>query len=286
MALLLLILVAALAVAAPAGAQGKTGKGRALQPAGRQTALGNFPTGGALSPDGRFYWAVDSGDGRNDVKVVDVTSGDVVQSLPLPGGYGGAAFAPDGRTAYVSGEPNGGTIEPEGPTKGDSGNVIHVYAVDPGSGRATEKDPIAVPDAGKGSGERTGGMTSWPERLAVSPDGRFLLAALNQADQAAIVELRSGQVHTVDVGAYPYGAAIAGDSKTGYVTNEYDGTVSVVDLSSARVTKTITGLGGALGDRNSHPEGIVVDPTRPLAYVAVANRDLVAVLDTRTAKVQ
>src|SRR4029079_16906846 len=94
-------------------------------PAGRQTALGNFPTGGALSPDGRFYWAVDSGDGRNDVKVMDVASGAVVQTLPLPGGYGGAAFAPDGHTAYVSGEPNGATIAPAGPTKGDDGNVIH-----------------------------------------------------------------------------------------------------------------------------------------------------------------
>src|SRR3954449_8490083 len=117
---------------------GITGNGRALHPAGRLTTLGNFPTGGALSPDGRFFWAVDSGDGRNDVKVVDVVSGDVVQSLPLPGGYGGAAFAPDGHTAYVSGEPNGGTIAPEGPTKGDDGNVIHVVGTDPANGQANE----------------------------------------------------------------------------------------------------------------------------------------------------
>src|SRR3954447_3833890 len=283
---LLLLALLALVLAPAALAQTTTGNGPTVQAAGRETALGNFPTGGALSPDGRFYWAVDSGDGRNDVKVVEVGSGRVVQTLPLPGGYGGAAFAPDGRTAYVSGEPNGGTIKPEGPTQGDDGNVIHVFGVDPATGRATEREPIAVPDSRKGNGERTGGSTAWPERLAVSRDGRYLLAALNQSDQAAIVDLHSGDARAVDVGAYPYGAAIAPDSATGYVTNEYDGTVSVLDLASGRVTQTIHGLGGPLGDRNSHPEGIALDPGRPRAYVAVANRDLVAVLDTDAGKVE
>src|SRR4051794_4744821 len=283
---LIVLLLLALVLAPAALAETTTGNGRTLQPAGRQTALGNFPTGGALSPDGRFYWAVDSGDGRNDVKVVDVASGRAVQTLPLPGGYGGAAFAPDCRTAYVSGEPNGGTIKPEGPTKGDDGNVIHVFGVDPATGRATEREPIAVPDSRKGNGERTGGSTAWPQPPPGSRDGRYPPAALNQSDQAAIVDLRSGDARAVDVGAYPYGAAIAPDSATGYVTNEYDGTVSVLDLASGRVTQTIHGLGGPLGDRNSHPEGITLDPDRPRAYVAVANRDLVAVLDTRSGKVE
>src|SRR3954447_8689619 len=109
----LMLVLGALIGASCAHAAVLTSNGRALQPAGRVTTLGNFPTGGALSPDGRFYWAVDSGDGRNDVKVVDVASGAVTQTLPLPGGYGGVAFAPGGHTAYVSGEPNGGTIAPE-----------------------------------------------------------------------------------------------------------------------------------------------------------------------------
>ena len=68
-----------------------TGNGRALTPAGRLTVLGDFPSGGALSPDGRFYWAIDSGLGHNDAKIVDVASGSVVQSLPLPGTYGAVA---------------------------------------------------------------------------------------------------------------------------------------------------------------------------------------------------
>src|SRR5579884_4099371 len=92
-----------------------TANGRFLRPAGRLTQVGDFPTGGALTPDGRFYWAVDSGHGKDDVQVVDVASGHVVQVLPLPGAYGGIAIAPDGRHAYVSGEPRGDQT-PSGPT--------------------------------------------------------------------------------------------------------------------------------------------------------------------------
>ena len=60
-----------------------------------------------LTPDGRYFWAVDSGHGRDDVQIVSVRSGAVVQTLRLPGAYGAVAFAHDGKTAYVSGEPKG-----------------------------------------------------------------------------------------------------------------------------------------------------------------------------------
>src|ERR1700758_4479216 len=74
--------------------------GRTVTPWGRMTTVGNLPTGGALTPDGRFYWSVSAGDGRNDVRIVNVSSGDVVQILPMPGTYGQMAFSPDGTVAY------------------------------------------------------------------------------------------------------------------------------------------------------------------------------------------
>src|SRR6266496_315817 len=73
---------------------GVLNSGRALTPAGRQVALGNFPTGGAVTPDGRFYWTVSAGRGRNDVRIVDVAAGKVIQQLPLPGASGGIVIDP------------------------------------------------------------------------------------------------------------------------------------------------------------------------------------------------
>ena len=40
-----------------------------------------------------------------------------------------------------------------------------------------------------------------------------------------------------------------------------------------------------VGPHLSHPEGIAIDPKRPLAYVAVTHQDLIAVIDTSTLEV-
>src|SRR5256885_9013491 len=108
-----MLLAVARAVAQSPGSSGRIGpntsttaNGRELRPAGRMTAVGDFPSGGAITPDGRFYWAVDSGHGRDDVQIVDVADGGIVQGLPLPGAYGGIAFSPGRRTPYAAGEAN------------------------------------------------------------------------------------------------------------------------------------------------------------------------------------
>ena len=66
--------------------------GRRLEPYGRLARLGQFPTAGRLTPDGRFLWTVSTGRGRNDARIVSVRSGKVVQVLPLPGASGGIAM--------------------------------------------------------------------------------------------------------------------------------------------------------------------------------------------------
>src|SRR5581483_2787876 len=120
---------------------------RHLDPYGRLTKVGNFPGGSALTPDGRFYWTVSAGYGVNDVEIVDVGTGEVVQRIPLPGASGGVAIDGTEHKVYVSGESNPGVPEfkaPEG-TPGAGGDVIHVFSYSPDSGRATEDGTIPVP---------------------------------------------------------------------------------------------------------------------------------------------
>ena len=125
----------------------------------------------------------------------------------------------------------------------------------------------------------SGAGTAQPEGIAVSPNGRYLVVALNAADQAVVVDLHTGTQHLVSAGSYPNGV-VFDRGGSAYVSNEYSGTVSVIDPTSAKVTATIGGLGGSLGDLGSHPEGMVADPKRGDIYVAVTNRDLVAVIST------
>src|SRR3954447_21454534 len=48
--------------------------GRKLRPVGKPTTVGNHPGGGELTTNGRFYWTVSAGRGRNDVRIVQVDS--------------------------------------------------------------------------------------------------------------------------------------------------------------------------------------------------------------------
>jgi YVTN family beta-propeller protein len=85
----------------------------------------------------------------------------------------------------------------------------------------------------------------------------------------------------VSVGHYPYGAAITGNGRYGLVTGETEGTVSVINLATASVTKTIQ-----VGPHLSHPEGMAVDPKAPLAFVANASQDVIAAINTDSMTVQ
>ena len=292
--------------------------GRRLAPAGKLTRVGNHPGGGALTPSGRFYWTLSAGRGRNDVRIVRVAPrrrcrkpardasarrkrgyrrcltrtrrsvGRVVQVLPMPGLSGGIAMARDGRTAYVSGvaeSPHEDQQTPAG-TPGKEGDVIHVLRYSPRTGRASRAGTIAVPPPGDAPLPQSFPPTettrrSWPRDLAVSRDEKTLLAALNLADYAAVIDTATGQARYVKVGSYPYGAAISRDGKYGLVSNESDGTVSVIDLASATKVKDIQ-----VGPHLSHPEAIATDPKLDRAYVAVTEQDLIAVIDLRKLTVE
>src|SRR5436190_9580053 len=228
--------------------------GRKLDPPGTLTKLGNHPTGGALTPDGRFAWTLSAGRGRNDVRIVNVATGAVVQVIPMPGVDGGIAMAQDGRTAYVSGTPESDHKDQQSPTgtPGKQGDVIHVFRYDATTGQATRDGVIGVPPPQGAPVPQAlappGGFPvgapipqnfpptntqpiSWPRDIALSRDGSRMLVALNLADRAAVVDTRSRKVDYVKVGSYPYGAAVTPDGKRGFVSNEADGTVSVIDMN-------------------------------------------------------
>lgn len=264
---------------------GLSPSGRQLDPVGRMTPLGAFPTGGAIAPDGEHYWAVDAGRGDNAVRIINLDSGEIVQTLPIPGGYVGVAFAPDGRRAYVSGQPAEGDLPDD--ARGLEGDVIHVYEV-AGDGTATEIESIELPDARNGAAAfdelpPASNVNAWPEGLAVTPDGTHLVVALGQADQAAIVSLASGKIKLADVGRYPYGVAIDPKRDRAYVSNERDGTVTAISVPGGEALATIE-VGGPTRSAYSHPEGMATDPARDRLYVAVTDRDRVAVINTKELK--
>jgi len=273
----------------PSPATGLLPNGRQLAPAGTQVTLGNLPTGGALTADGRFLWTVSTGVGNNDVRIVDTVRHRVCQILPVPGASGGIALDSVHRLAYVSGLSASLWLPTQFTLPGARGDDVLVFSWSSSCGQARLVRVIAVPPQPKALAPQVfppnpnGTRLSWPEKLAVSPDGSRLLVALNLADSAAVIDLDQGdQVHYVALGSgsYPLGAAILPDGHTGLVTNEGTGTMSVIDMQSATKLASIQ-VGAAL----SHPAGVVVNSAGTRAYVALSNADQVAVVNLSTRRV-
>jgi len=258
---------------------------RLLRPSGHLVRVGNFPGGAAVTPDGRFYWTVSAGYGENGVQIVDVRARRVIQVLKVPGASGGVALDAAHHLAYVSGEPDTdiGVWKSPSDAPGRDGDVVHVFRWSPATGEAQPAGVIAVPPPSDAPPLDAfppilpPQRRSWPERLAVSPDGRTLLVALGLADRAAVIDTSTKAVRYVETGSHPFGAAILPDGKTGLVTNRGPGTMSVIDLASAQKTADIQ-----IGPHLSHPEEITLDASGRRAYVPLTNDDAVAVVDTQS----
>src|SRR6266702_1880923 len=75
----------------------------------------------------------------------------------------------------------------------------------------------------------------------------------------------------------PLQHAVAEPTYRAFITNEYDGTLSVLDTRSGKVETTVS-----VGKR---PRGIGFSPDRSQIYVAIGEEDAIAVVDTRTLQV-
>ena len=205
----------------------------------------------------------------------------------MPGLSGGIVMDPTRNVAYVSGLRASPHTDEKPPARvpGQQGDVIQVLSYSRQSGRARYSGLIGVPPPPmrppyQEFPPNATAVESYPQELAISPDGKTLLAALNLADAAAVIDTKTKSVRYVDTGHYPYGAAIdrAGH---GFVTSETNGTVSEIDLANATKTGDIQA-----GPHLSHPEGMAMDPKLPRAYVAITADDQIAVIDTGTGKVE
>jgi len=98
----------------------------------------------------------------------------------------------------------------------------------------------------------------------------------------SVVEVDVGLVAiktTIDVGDHPYGVAVSPNGDTAYVTNEDDGTVSVIDTDTD--TDTVTATITATITVAPSPRGVVVSPNGTRAYVASLSGK-VSVINTNT----
>ena len=100
-----------------------------------------------------------------------------------------------------------------------------------------------------------------PEQFALSPDGRKLFVANEDAATMSVVDVASGDVvGRVPVGREPEGVGITPDGRWVLVTNESDNSVSVIDTGTLKIVKSVQ-----VGKR---PRDVAFTPDGRAAYVS------------------
>jgi YVTN family beta-propeller protein len=212
--------------------------------------VGRRPQGLAVSPNGKRLYVVHESDNR--VFVVNATTGAVIGQVFIPPTTGASAkdvlVSPDNRFVYVANYANG------------SVDVIS----------AANGSVHSIPAA------------AGPRRLAITPDGAYVLAADYLGDMVTVVDTSTNSfVKNIPVGHQPRGIAITPDGTKTYVTNVNTlGSVSVIRNSDFTVTSTIP-----VGDTPWH---VIVPPAPNNRYAYVSNTgsgvqsSSISIIDTTT----
>ncbi|MDZ4842787.1 MAG: YncE family protein [Hyphomicrobium aestuarii] len=236
------------------------------------------PAGVALSPDHATIY-VSAPEGK-DVAVIDAAKRKVVRRIPAGDGPLGIAVAPDGQlfvadwyATYVSIiDPTDGkrvaTLtagqSPSGIAISDDGRTVISADRDSNQVSITRFPIAAVP--GQTAAGRSASHTTNVVPVGTRPFGVTLNADATRAytanvgsNDVTVVDVEAGKpLASISVGRRPY--AIALSLTHGFVTDQYGGTITVFDLATNSVTKTVEAC--------DHPEGIGFDPGRRMVYVA------------------
>jgi DNA-binding beta-propeller fold protein YncE len=161
----------------------------------------------AVVPGGKKAYVANKDD-KPFVSVLDLETRKAVGGIPMPNGTQGITVSPDGKQAIAM------------DYKDASMAVIDV-ATD------TVVERIALEGTSDGA-----------YKAYYSPDGKWLMTMAG----STVDIFDAGNLHapqrTITVGAFPMGIAFSADGKTALVANHGDGTVSAIDLASAKIART------------------------------------------------
>ncbi|TWE08565.1 YVTN family beta-propeller protein [Neobacillus bataviensis] len=252
-----------------------------ITPAGKQIEFGGNPITVAVNPKGKTAVTIV---GRNNyggkgINVVDLATGKLVQKdfdLSLSTMWG-LAYSKDGNQLYATG------------SKGGKGKVV-VMSIGSDGTPAIQKT-YTLPNAAVGGNIN-------PLDLAVGPQGQ-LLVALNRDNSLGVIDPQTGSI-TSKVAVENAPTSILVNGNTAYVTNQggrkakpgdttvdssgtqvvvdpktgatSTGTVSVIDLTTNTVTKTI--------DVGVQPERMT--QSGQYIFVTNTNSDTVSLIDSKT----
>jgi YVTN family beta-propeller protein len=245
-------------------------------------AVGQFPEGVALSPDGSMAYVTNFHGGS--LSIIDTATDAVIHTVPVgtdPDGVvqmgasvyvanllSGTISIVDPSTGTVTGTiALGGTSAPSG--LADAGDGVHLLVDDAGTARTDVFDVSGPSPVFDGSAA----VGTFPAYLADN-DGAVYVANPSQAGTVSVVDVNNPAsptvTATIGVGSHPYGVALLPVLGDVLVTNSGSGTVSVIDDATNTVTSTLT-VGRT-------PDAIAVTPDQTTVVVTDEGDDTLSIL--------
>ena len=292
-----------------------TGKQLHLPEPGAPQSLNSLPMAAAWSPDHRYLALVNAGFGTlesgyaQSIAILDAASGklrDFPEPLTALGAaqtlYSGIAFSADGTRLYVAVD---SLSSPTGGKPDHTGNGILVYSFQGGAPHYDHVIPIGLQPLKPGAHQNqfgapipAGKAIPAPAGIAVVParpgQPEQLLVADNFSDDVLLIDPASAAIlHRFDLSLPPsspgapvtipstYPVSVLADStgRYAYVALWNASAVARLDLTRHTVTQTLPLLPPSHPtDPGSHPAALLLSPDGRLLYVALANRDAVAVV--------
>ncbi|WDF79208.1 beta-propeller fold lactonase family protein [Mucilaginibacter sp. KACC 22773] len=200
--------------------------------------VNSTPLGIAVSPDGKRVYVTN--EGINQVTVIDGVTNSVVTSVATGITPWGMCISPDGSRVYVA-------------NKGD--NTLSVINTATNSVIAT----VATGNA--------------PWDVSVSPNGKFAYITYG-INGVAVVNTATNKISAdiaLDAGSAPRSSCVSPDGSKLYVANGNLQSISVVDLTTNKITTDIP--------VGSFPYGMCLSPDGKRLYVANNNSSEVSVID-------
>jgi DNA-binding beta-propeller fold protein YncE len=280
---------------------------------GEPQRTNSLPVTTALSPDGKYLALLNNGFGsaesnyRQSISLLDLATNQLSDFPDTRLGpnaqqtyFLGLAWSADGRELYAS---MASLTDPEGKKPNNIGNGIAVYRFT--NGALTPDRFIKLPLAPLARDKKNtygakfvsaGFVSPYPAGIAVvkHEGGDALLVAENLADDAVLIDVRDGKVlQRFDLGrgkvtpaTFPYEVVLNRDGTRGWCSLWNGSGVAELDLRSGKVVRKISLLPPKEEtDASSHPTALLLSPDERQLYVALANRDRVAVIATADGKV-
>jgi DNA-binding beta-propeller fold protein YncE len=240
-----------------------------IQPVGMQVPLDTLPMSSAVSRDGKFLLVLNAGFRPPTISVLAVDGMKEIAKVPVADGWLGLTFSPDGSRVYVG---------------GGSKYCIYEFSFSSDGQLKLTREMDVTPGGKLGETEFVGDV-------AVSPDGRTILAADLYHDSVVAFDAQSGRVSgRYKTGRRPYRILFLPDGKSYLVSSWADASVYLYETRTGSETTHIR-LGPhttdmVLSDRKiSDDDGDEQSAWRYRLFVTAANTNQVFVVSVSDSNV-